>query len=50
MEFKKKVLSEALKVKTNNVKTFSDKPQNVIISESQLERLISRINTEKTKK
>ena len=37
MEFKKKVLREAVNVESNNVKTFSEKPQNVIVTESQLE-------------
>ena len=47
MEFKKKVLKEALALKTKNKKTFSEKPQNIIISENQLERLIEKINTKK---
>lgn len=44
MEFKKKVLNEELKLKSDGKKTFSEKPQNIIISESQLERLIETIN------
>lgn len=44
MKFKKKVLREAVNVKSNNVKTFSEKPQNVIVTESQLERLIENLN------
>jgi hypothetical protein len=44
MEFKKKVLREAVNVESNNVKTFSEKPQNVIVTESQLERLIENLN------
>jgi hypothetical protein len=47
MNFKKKLLSESLQVKSNGKKTFSTKPQNIIISEAQLERLIEKINTKK---
>lgn len=44
MEFKKKILREMLEIKSNDKKTFSKKAQNIIISESQLERLIEKIN------
>ena len=44
MEFKKSNLMEHLNVVTNGVKTFSEKPQNIVISEEQLERLIERLN------
>lgn len=44
MEFKKVTLLEHLNVKSTGVKTFSEKPQNIIISETQLERLIEKIN------
>jgi len=44
MKFKKKVLREALEVKNNGVKTYSEKPQNIIVTESQLERLIEKLN------
>jgi hypothetical protein len=44
MEFKKKLLAEELNVKPNGVKTFSKKPQNIIVTESQLERLIEKLN------
>lgn len=47
MEFKKKALNEALDINTNNKKSFSEKPQNIVISESQLERLIEKIKTNK---
>jgi hypothetical protein len=47
MEFKKHMLTEHLNVKDNGVKTFSEKPQNVIISEEQLERLIEKLNNKK---
>jgi|TARA_R110001592_G_scaffold140268_1_gene361085 hypothetical protein len=45
MEFKKKTLSEALEIKANGNKSFSEKPQNIVISENQLERLIEKLNT-----
>lgn len=35
---------EHLNVKSTGVKTFSEKPQNIVISETQLERLIEKIN------
>ena len=44
MEFKKSTLMEHLNVEANGVKTFSEKPQNIVISEEQLERLIERLN------
>lgn len=43
MEFKKKTLNEALEMKSNGKKTFSKKSQNIVISESQLERLIEKM-------
>lgn len=47
MEFKKKSLNEALEIKSNGTKSFSEKPQNIVISESQLERLIEKLNESK---
>jgi hypothetical protein len=47
MEFTKKTLNEALEMKSNGKKSFSEKPQNIVISESQLERLIEKIKTKK---
>ena len=47
MEFKKSTLMEHLSVKANGVKTFSEKPQNIVISEEQLERLIEKLNETK---
>ena len=44
MEFKKKILRESLEMKSNGVKTYSEKPQNIILTESQLERLIEKLN------
>lgn len=44
MEFKKKILRESLEIKSNGVKTYSEKPQNIIVTESQLERLIEKLN------
>jgi hypothetical protein len=47
MEFKKSALRESLELKSNNVETFSKKPQNIVMTEAQLERLISKISKEK---
>lgn len=47
MEFKKSTLMEHLNVEANGVKTFSEKPQNIVISEEQLERLIEKLNETK---
>ena len=47
MEFKKSNLMEHLKAESNGVKTFSEKPQNIVISEEQLERLIEKLNESK---
>tara|TARA_R110000803_G_scaffold209995_2_gene280688 strand:- start:3357 stop:3500 length:144 start_codon:yes stop_codon:yes gene_type:complete len=47
MEFKKSNLSEHLNMKNKGVKTFSEKPQQVVVTESQLERLIERLNEKK---
>lgn len=43
MKFNKKTLFEGLKVKTSGIKTFSEKPQSVVVTESQLERIIQKI-------
>lgn len=47
MEFKKKNLNEALEIKSYGKKTFSEKPQNIVVSEEQLERLITKVSKEK---
>ena len=44
MEYKKKILRESLEMDSNGVKTYSEKPQNIIVTESQLERLIEKLN------
>lgn len=44
MNFKKKLLSESLEIKSNGIKTYSEKPQNIVLTESQLERLIEKLN------
>ena len=44
MEFKKKILRESLEMDSNGVKTYSEKPQNIVVTESQLERLIEKLN------
>lgn len=46
MEFNKKVLLETLEKESNGLKTFSEKPQNIIISEEQLDRLINKLSLE----
>jgi len=43
MEFKKKTLNESMEMKSNGKKSFSEKPQNIVISEAQLERLIEKM-------
>ena len=43
MEFNKKTLLESLSKDSNGVKTFSEKPQNIVISEAQLERLMDKL-------
>lgn len=43
MEFNKKTLMESLSKDSNGVKTFSEKPQNIVINEAQLERLIDNL-------
>lgn len=47
MKFQKKVLLENLNIKSNGVKTFSEKPQSVVVTESQLERIISKLLNKK---
>ena len=47
MEFKKAILAEHLNIESNGVKTFSEKPQNIVISEEQFERLIEKLNESK---
>jgi hypothetical protein len=45
MKFKKKVLSESVSYNEKNTKkTYSEKPQTIIITESQLERLIEKLS------
>jgi len=43
MEFKKKTLNEAMDMKSTGKNSFSEKPQNIVISEAQLERLIEKM-------
>jgi len=43
MEFNKKTFLESLSKDSNGVKTFSEKPQNIVINETQLERLIDKL-------
>ena len=44
MEFKKKILRESMEIESNGVNTYSEKAQNIIMTESQLERLIESLN------
>ena len=44
MEFKKKILRESMELESNGVETYSEKPQNIVMTESQLERLIQNLN------
>ena len=47
MKFNKKTLFENLNIKTDGKKTYSEKPQSIIVSESQLERIILKISKKK---
>jgi hypothetical protein len=47
MEFTKKVLMESLDVPTNGKKTYSEKPQNIVLTESQLESIIAKLSKDK---
>jgi len=47
MEFTKKVLMESLEIPTSGKKTYSEKPQNIILTESQLETIIAKLSKEK---
>ena len=44
MKFNKQLLEESLNIKTSDKTTYSEKPQSIVITESQLERLIEKIN------
>lgn len=43
MKFTKKTLFENLEKSTEGKKTYSEKPQSVVVTESQLERIIAKI-------
>lgn len=47
MKFEKKVLLENLSIKPSGLKTFSEKPQSVVVTESQLERIIAKLTKKK---
>jgi hypothetical protein len=47
MEFTKKILMESLEVPTNGKKTYSKKPQTIVLTESQLESIISKLSKDK---
>jgi hypothetical protein len=44
MKIEKKLIKETFNIKEENRKTFSNKKQNIIISESQLEMLLVKLN------
>jgi hypothetical protein len=43
MKFSKKILFENMNLKTSGLKNFSEKPQSIVVTESQLERVIQKI-------
>ena len=47
MEFTKKTLMESLEVPTNGKTTYSKKPQNIVLTESQLESIIAKVSKDK---
>ena len=47
MEFTKKILFEGMEIKTEGKKTYSEKPQSVVVTESQLERIIAKLSKKK---
>ena len=47
MEFTKKTLMESLEVPTNGKKTYSKKPQNIVLTESQVESIIAKVSKDK---
>lgn len=44
MKIEKKLIKETFNIKEEGKKTFSNKKQNIIISESQLEMLLVKLN------
>jgi hypothetical protein len=43
MKIEKKLINESLKIDDSSKKTFSNKKQNIIITESQLEKLLLKL-------
>ncbi len=43
MKIEKKIIKESLNIKIKDKKTFSEKKQNIIITETQLESLLIRL-------
>ncbi len=43
MKIKKKIIKESVGIKQPNIETFSIKKQNIIITESQLEKLLEKL-------
>jgi hypothetical protein len=44
MKIEKKIIKETFNIKEGGKKTFSNKKQNIIITESQLEALLVKLN------
>ena len=44
MKIKKKLIKESLNITVVSPKTFSEKKQNIIITEKQLETLLEKLN------
>jgi len=43
MKIKKKIIKESIGIKQPSIETFSIKKQNIIITESQLEKLLEKL-------
>ncbi len=43
MKFKKKTIKESLNIEKKEIDVYSKKPQNIILSEGQFERLIGNL-------
>lgn len=44
MKIEKKLIKESLNINVKEPKTFSEKKQNIIITEKQLEKLLEKLN------
>jgi hypothetical protein len=43
MKIQKKLIKESLKIDEKGIKTYSEKKQNIVLTESQLETLLKKI-------